>query len=66
MPEIAQYVPCYFPLNVFTTFKVSFFLFFFFLLLLLSFAITAAGVVSRGGPKKSPRTSSIEQIKLFL
>ena len=29
------------------------------------FAITAAGVVPRGGPKKSPRTSSIVQI-IFL
>ena len=30
------------------------------------FAITAAGVVPCGGPKKSPRTSSIVQIILFL
>ena len=29
---------------------------------LLSFAITAAGVVQCGGPKRSPRTSSIVQI----
>ena len=29
---------------------------------LLLFAITAAGVVPCGGPKKSPRTSSIVQI----
>ena len=30
------------------------------------FAITAAGVVPCGGPKKSPRTSSIVQIIFFL
>ena len=30
------------------------------------FAITAAGVVPSGGPKKSPRTSSIVQIKFFF
>ena len=30
------------------------------------FTITAAGVVPCGGPKKSPRTSSIVQIILFL
>ena len=29
---------------------------------LFSFAITAAGVVQCGGPKRSPRTSSIVQI----
>ena len=31
-----------------------------------SWTITAAGVVPCGGPKKSPRTSSIVQIILFL
>ena len=30
------------------------------------FAITAAGVVSCGGPKMSPRTSSIVQIIFFF
>ena len=30
------------------------------------FAITAAGVVQCGGPKKSPRTSSIVQIIFFF
>ena len=30
------------------------------------FAITAAGVVSCGGPKKFPRTSSIVQIIFYL
>ena len=30
------------------------------------FAITAAGVVPCGGPKKSPRTSSIVQIISFI
>ena len=30
------------------------------------YAITAAGVVPCGGPKKSPRTSSIVQIILFF
>ena len=30
------------------------------------FAITAAGVVPCGGPKKSPRTSSIVQIIFFF
>ena len=29
------------------------------------FAITAAGVVSSGGPKKAPRTSSIVQIIFY-
>ena len=33
--------------------------------LLILFAITAAGVVPCGGPKKSPRTSSIVQIIFF-
>ena len=30
------------------------------------FPITAAGVVPCGGPKKSPRTSSIVQVILFF
>ena len=34
--------------------------------LLILFAITAAGVVPCGGPKKSPRTSSIVQIIFFF
>ena len=33
---------------------------------LFLFAITAAGVVPCGGPKKSPRTSSIVQIIFFF
>ena len=36
------------------------------MLYMLIWAITAAGVVPCGGPKKSPRTSSIVQIILFL
>ena len=43
-----------FLINVFTALKGSQFYFL--------FAITAAGVVPCGGPKKSPRTSSIVQI----
>ena len=58
MPEIAQYGPYYLPLNVFTASKGSSFY--------ILIAITAAGVVPCGGPKKSPRTSSIVQIILFL
>ena len=58
LPEIAQYSPCYFPLNIFTASKG----FKHFIL----FAITAAGVVPCGGPKKSPRTSSIVQIIFFV
>ena len=34
--------------------------------LYILFAITAAGVVPCGGPKKSPRTSSIVQIIVFF
>ena len=34
--------------------------------LTIIFAITAAGVVPCGGPKKSPRTSSIVQIIFFF
>ena len=45
------------PLNVFTASKGSNHY--------ILFAITAAGVVPCGGPKKSPRTSSIVQI-IFL
>ena len=40
--------------NVFTDFKGSIYY--------ILFAITVAGVVSCGGPKTSPRTSSIVQI----
>ena len=57
LPEIAQYSPYYLPLNVFTASKGSNHN--------ILFAITAAGVVSFGGPKTSPRTSSIVQI-IFL
>ena len=57
LPEIAQYSPYYLPLNVLTASKGS--------SLYILFAITAAGVVPCGGPKKSPRTSSIVQI-IFL
>ena len=56
-PEIVQYSPYYLPLNVFTASRGSY--------LYILFAITAAGVVPCGGPKKSPRTSSIVQI-IFL
>ena len=35
-------------------------------LTIILFAITAAGVVPFGGPKKSPRTSSIVQIIFFF
>ena len=52
--EIAQYSPYFLPLNVFTASKGSKFY--------ILFAITVAGVVPCGGPKKSPRTSSIVQI----
>ena len=57
LPEIVKYSPYYLPLNVFTASKGS--------NLYYLFAITAAGVVPCGGPKKSPRTSSIVQI-IFL
>ena len=46
--------PITFLINVFTALKGSQFYFL--------FAITAAGVVPCGGPKKSPRTSSIVQV----
>ena len=52
-----QYSPYYLPLNVFTALKGSNHY--------ILFAVTAAGVVPCGGPKKSPRTSSIVQI-IFL
>ena len=58
VPEIVQYGPYYIPLNVFTASEGSNFN--------ISFAITAAGVVPCGGPKKSPRTSSIVQIIIFF
>ena len=54
LPEIAQYSPYYLPLNVFAASNGSNIYFL--------FAITVAGVVPCGGPKKSPRTSSIVQI----
>ena len=57
LPVIAQYSPSYLPLNVFTASKGA--------NLYILFTITAAGVVPCGGPKKSPRTSSIVQI-IFL
>ena len=46
------------PLNVLTASKGS--------NLYILFAITAAGVVPCGGPKRSPRTSSIVQIIFYL
>ena len=58
LPEIAQYSPCYFPLNIFGASKGS--------KHFILFAITAAGVVPCGGPKKSPRTSSIVQNIFFV
>ena len=58
LPEIAQYSPYYLPLNVFAASKGS--------NLYILFDITAAGVVPCGGPKKSPRTSSIVQIIFHL
>ena len=58
VPEIAQYGPYYLPLNVFNASKGSSFY--------ILFAITPAGVVPCGGPKKSPRTSPIMQIIFFL
>ena len=48
LPEIAQYSPYYLSLNVFTAPKGS--------NSYILFAITAAGIVTYGGPKKSPRT----------
>ena len=57
VPEIAQYGPYYIPLNVFNASKGSSFY--------ILFVITAAGVVPCGGPKKSPRTSSIVLFRSF-
>ena len=57
LPEIVQYSPHYLPLNVLLLPKDQTFIF---------FAITAAGVVPCGAPKKSPRTSSIVQIIFYL
>ena len=54
LPVIAQYSPYFLPLNVFTASKGPNFY--------ILFAITEAGVLPCGGPKKSPRTSSIVQI----
>ena len=48
----------YFSLNIFIASKGS--------NLYIFFAVTAAGVVPCGGPKKSPRTSSIVQIIFYL
>ena len=45
--------------NIFTAFKGNNFLYF-------VFAITVAGVVSRGGLKKSPRASSVVQIIFYF
>ena len=56
--QIVQYGPYYLPLNDFTASKGS--------NRYILFAITAAGVVPCGGPKKSPRTSSIVQIIFFI
>ena len=58
LPEMVQYSPYFLPLNVFAASKGS--------NLYILFAITAAGVVPCGGPKKSPRTSSIVQIIFLL
>ena len=58
VPEIAQFGQHFLPLNVFTATKGSSFY--------ILFAIIAAGVVSCGGPKTSPRTSAIVQIISFL
>ena len=57
LPEIAEYIPYYIPLNVFIASKGS--------KLYTLFAITTAGAVPCGGPKKSPRTSPMVQI-IFL
>ena len=57
LTEIAQYSPYFLPLNVFTASKGSYFY--------ILFAITAAGVVPCGGPKKSPITSIVQIIFSF-
>ena len=54
LPDFAQYSPYFLPLNDFTASKGSNFY--------ILFAITVAGVVPCGGPKKSPCTSSMVQI----
>ena len=56
-PKLCNIVHIFFILNVFTASNGPNHY--------ILFAITAAGVVSCGGPKKSPRTSSIVQI-IFL
>ena len=58
LSEIAQYSPYYLPLNVFTAPKGSNHY--------ILFAITAAGVVPCGGPKRSLLTSSIVQILILF
>ena len=52
--RITQSSTYFLPLNVFTASKGS--------NICILFAITAAGAVPCGGPKKSPRTSSIVHI----
>ena len=54
------YNMAHFSLNVFTASKGSN------NYILFATCITAAGVVQCGGPKKSPRTSSIVQIIFFF
>ena len=56
LPEIAQYSPYYLPLNALLLLNDQTFIFYF---------NGAAGVVPCGGPKTSPRTSSVVQI-IFL
>ena len=58
MRNIVHTIHVYLPLNVFIASKGS--------NLYILFAITAAGVVPCGGPKMSPRTSSIVQIIFYL
>ena len=58
MHNIGHTIHVYLPLNVFIASKGS--------NLYILFAITAAGVVPCGGPKMSPRTSSIVQIIFYL
>ena len=53
-PKLSNIVQYFLPLNVFTAFKGS--------NLYILFPITTVGVVSCGGRKKSPCTSSIVQI----
>ena len=56
LPEIVQYGPPLFECFIASKGSNNYIL----------FAITAAGVVPCGGPKKSPCTSSIVQIILFF